>query len=88
MDYTPVPFKQPVPYKYMRHPLMLSFLIAFWATPQMSMGHLLFAIGMTIFIFIGIAFEERDLLKAYGESYQQYRQQVSMIVPLPRKQEK
>ena len=79
-------FKEPVPYKYIRHPLMLSFLIAFWATPQMSIGHLQFAIGMTLYIFIGIALEERDLLKAYGDSYTRYRQQVSMIIPLPKRQ--
>lgn len=84
VEYTPVPFKQPIPYKYVRHPLMLAFLIAFWATPQMSAGHLLFSLGMTAFIFIGIAFEERDLIKTYGESYQRYRQQVSMIIPFPK----
>jgi protein-S-isoprenylcysteine O-methyltransferase Ste14 len=62
---------------------MLSFLIAFWATPRMSVGHLEFAIGMTLFIFIGTAFEERDLVKAFGESYKRYQQQVSMIIPFP-----
>src|SRR5688572_1315143 len=85
IEYTPVQFKEPLPYKYVRHPLMLSFLIAFWATPQMSIGHLQFAIGMTLVIFIGIAFEERDLLKAYGDSYARYRQQLSMTIPLPKK---
>jgi protein-S-isoprenylcysteine O-methyltransferase Ste14 len=82
-EYTPVKFKQPIPYKIVRHPLMLSFLIAFWATPRMSVGHLEFAIGMTLFIFIGTAFEERDLVKAFGESYKRYQQQVSMIIPFP-----
>ena len=85
IEYTPVPFKEPMPYQYVRHPLMLSFLIAFWATPQMSIGHLLFAIGMTFVILIGIALEERDLLKAYGDTYARYRQQVSMIIPLSKK---
>lgn len=84
VDYTPVAFKQPLLYKYVRHPLMLAFLIAFWATPQMSVGHLLFAAGMTAFIFIGITLEERDLLKLYGEAYEQYRRQVSMLIPIPR----
>jgi protein-S-isoprenylcysteine O-methyltransferase Ste14 len=85
IDYTPVPFKQSALYNYMRHPLMFAFLVAFWAAPQMSIGHFLFAAGMTIIIFIGIAFEERDLLKAYGETYDRYRKQVSMLIPMPRK---
>lgn len=65
--------------------LMLGFLIAFWATPRMSIGHLIFSLGMTIYIFIGIAFEERDLLKKYGQAYEECRRQVSMIIPLPGK---
>jgi protein-S-isoprenylcysteine O-methyltransferase Ste14 len=69
-----------------RHPLMFAFLIAFWATPQMSIGHILFSTGMTVFIFIGIVFEERDLIKTYGKSYERYRQQVSMIIPFPRRE--
>ncbi len=85
IDYTPIPFKQASLYKYVRHPLMLALLIAFWATPQMSVGHLLIAAGMTAVIVIGIAFEERDLLRRYGEPYEQYRKQVSMLIPLPRK---
>ncbi|HMR98146.1 MAG TPA: NnrU family protein [Anaerolineales bacterium] len=85
IDYTPVSFKQPALYNYMRHPLMFAFLVAFWATPQMSIGHLLFAAGMTVIIVVGVAFEERDLLKAFGESYDQYRKQVSMLFPMPRK---
>ena len=85
VDYTSVPFKKPALYNYIRHPMMLSFLIAFWATPRMSVGHLIFASGMTVVILMGIAFEERDLLKAYGETYRNYRRQVSMLIPLPRK---
>ena len=85
IDYTPVAFRHPAFYKHVRPPLMLGFLIAFWATPHMSAGHLIFSLGMTVYIFIGIAFEERDLLKKYGDAYEQYRRQVSMIVPLPRK---
>ncbi len=87
IPYTPIPFKEPIPYRYVRHPLMLAFLIAFWATPHMTEGHLLFASDMTMVIFIGIAFEERGLLAAYGESYAQYRRQVSMIFPLPRRKQ-
>ncbi len=85
IDYTPVPFKQPAIYKYVRHPLMLGFLVAFWAAPQMSVGHLIFAASMTIYILIGVAFEERDLLKSYGQAYEGYRRQVSMLFPMPRK---
>lgn len=85
IDYTPVAFRHPAFYKYVRHPLMLGFLIAFWATPRMSVGHLIFSLGMTVYIFIGIALEERDLLKKFGEAYEEYRRQVSMIIPLPRK---
>lgn len=85
IDYTPVAFKQPAIYKYVRHPLMLGFLVAFWATPQMSVGHLIFAVAMTVFIFIGITLEERDLLRSYGHAYENYRQQVSMLLPMPRK---
>lgn len=85
MDYIPVPFKKPALYNYVRHPMMVAFLIAFWATPQMSVGHIIFAAGMTAVILIGIAFEERDLLKNHGESYDEYRRQVSMLIPMLRK---
>lgn len=85
IDYVPVAFEQPTFYKFVRHPLMLAFLIAFWATPQMSVGHLFFAVSMTSYIFIGIAFEERDLSKAYGETYERYRRQVPMLIPMPRR---
>ncbi len=85
VEYTPVPFKRPALYNYIRHPMMLAFLIAFWTTPQMSLGRLIFAAGMTVVILIGIAFEEQDLLQAYGEAYDKYRRQVSMLIPMPRK---
>lgn len=84
-EYTSVEFKSPALYRYMRHPIMTGFIIAFWATPQMTTGHLLFAIATTAYILIGIQLEERDLLKFYGESYNQYRRQVSMLIPILRK---
>jgi protein-S-isoprenylcysteine O-methyltransferase Ste14 len=82
VEYTPLAFKRPLVYRFVRHPLMLCQLIAFWATPRMSVGHLVFAAGMTLYILVGIAFEERDLLAEYGESYAKYRAEVAMLAPL------
>jgi protein-S-isoprenylcysteine O-methyltransferase Ste14 len=68
-------------YKYVRHPLMLGFLVAFWCAPTMTLGHLIFSVSMTVYILIGIYFEERDLSDALGESYKTYRSSTSMIIP-------
>lgn len=79
--YTPPPFQIRGLYRVVRHPIMLGFLIAFWATPTMTWGHLVFAATTTGYIAVGVWLEERDLRHALGETYEQYRRQVGMLIP-------
>lgn len=80
--FAPPGFKTPGLYRVVRHPLYFGFVLAFWAVPDMTVGHLLFATATTGYILVGILFEERDLVAHFGDSYRRYRGEIPMLIPL------
>lgn len=77
----PPQMREPFLYRYVRHPLYVGFFVAFWATPQMTAGHLLLAAGMSIYMLVAIRYEERDLVSMFGRDYEEYRSRVGMLTP-------
>src|SRR5262249_49785092 len=86
--YVALRFGTPGPYRLVRHPLYVGWLLAFWMTPTMSAAHLLFSIATTAYILLAIRFEERDLVREYGETYEDYRRSVPMLVPFSKRNSK
>lgn len=80
-SYTPLPFKTPILYRHVRHPLYVGWLLVFWATPTMTSAHLVFALTTTIYILMAIQWEEKDLVAHHGQAYTDYQQRVPMLIP-------
>lgn len=80
-EYSPLGFVTPGPYRYIRHPLYIGWFTAIWATPTMTVAHLVFALATTVYVLVAIRFEERDLITIHGQAYTSYREQVPMLVP-------
>jgi methanethiol S-methyltransferase len=85
VEAAPTPFKTPFPYRLVRHPMQLGILVALWATPHMTAGHLVYAATMTLYILIGLRFEERALVRSFGVTYIAYQWETPMLLPLPRR---
>ena len=79
--YTHIGFRTPGPYQFVRHPLYVGWITAFWATPTMTLTHVVFALGLTTYILIAIPFEERNLIQYHGKNYADYRRRVPMLIP-------
>jgi protein-S-isoprenylcysteine O-methyltransferase Ste14 len=84
--YTSLGFATPGPYRLVRHPLYVGWFFAFWMTPTMTLAHLVFAMATTAYILLAIQFEERDLVTFHGETYEEYRRRVPMLIPFGRRQ--
>lgn len=84
-EYTPVEFKQKWMYRYSRHPIMAGILLGVWATPHMTFGHLVMSVALSIYIVIGVSFEERDLMLRFGDTYRRYRRRVGALFSVPRR---